>query len=245
MKKDIIVTIDFGNTKAKLIVFDLTNKSILYNKTYLQKDNIDIDKICLEFNTKNIIYCSVIEDNFFSLYKEQYNIFRFKKKVYYTNIKYNTKNTLGEDRIAAYIGAISLYKPPFLIIDIGTCIKYDYIDCNGFFIGGNISPGIELRNKSLNTFTYSLPLVEISTNFTENLLGKSTKNAIANGIINGVLYEIEGYIKYFKKINNNLKIIFTKEVPLQIRNLNLDNILFEPNIVLFGLREYYIKKILK
>ena len=79
---------------------------------------------------------------------------------------YNTPKTLGKDRIAAVAGAAYL-KPQsnLLVIDAGTAITYDFIDSNGYYHGGNIAPGIELRVISLHLFTGKLPWVEVKTEF--------------------------------------------------------------------------------
>ena len=76
---------------------------------------------------------------------------------------YKTPKTLGKDRLAAAIGAFTLYpKTNCLIIDVGTCMTYDFLDKKGIFEGGNIAPGIELRYRAMDEFTARLPLVKRS-----------------------------------------------------------------------------------
>ena len=74
---------------------------------------------------------------------------------------YKTPKTLGKDRLAGVAGAHHLY-PHLnnLVIDAGTCIKYDIIDHMGSYHGGNISPGIDLRFQAMHTFTAKLPLLK-------------------------------------------------------------------------------------
>lgn len=122
--------------------------------------------------------------------------------------KYSTPDTLGIDRMVLVSGASILYpQKNVLIIDAGTCITYDLITDTNEYYGGAISPGITIRYKSLNNYTAKLPLLEKET--PNSYLGNSTKNAIHSGIVNGVLYEIEGFISQYQVNFQDLTIILT------------------------------------
>ena len=122
--------------------------------------------------------------------------------------RYETKNSLGKDRIAAAVGAFHLYtKTNVLVIDAGTAITYDLINKNGEYLGGNISPGIDMRFKALNQFTDKLPLISQKEN--SKLFGTSTESAIRAGVQNGVVFEVDKAIDTFKEFYNNLKVIIT------------------------------------
>jgi len=109
-------------------------------------------------------------------------------------IAYKTPETLGPDRLAAVAEAYA-QKPghDLLVIDIGTAITYDIVTAEGIYLGGNISPGIGMRFKALNHFTGKLPLVSKTGERTE--IGYTTETAIREGVLQGVHYEIEGYIR--------------------------------------------------
>lgn len=125
----------------------------------------------------------------------------------FTN-NYATPATLGIDRLVLAAGAVLLYpKQNRLVIDAGTCITYDFINANDTYLGGAISPGITIRYKSLNNFTAKLPLLEKKE--TENFIGNSTENSIHSGIINGVCYEIDGFISRYSDKFQDLTIILT------------------------------------
>jgi len=94
-----------------------------------------------------------------------------------------------------------------LIIDAGTCITYDFVNSEDQYLGGAISPGIKIRYKSLNNYTSKLPLLSLSEEF--DIIGNSTKSAIHSGVINGVLFEIEGFISQYSLKNQDLTIILT------------------------------------
>jgi type III pantothenate kinase len=121
---------------------------------------------------------------------------------------YKTKNTLGKDRIAAVVGAFDLYpNQNILVIDAGTAITFDMINEKGQYLGGNISPGVEMRFKALNHFTNRLPLIE--SREWSKLYGTTTEEAILSGVLNGVVYEVDKTIDTFKEFYKNLKVIIT------------------------------------
>ncbi|HYQ58080.1 MAG TPA: type III pantothenate kinase [Draconibacterium sp.] len=121
---------------------------------------------------------------------------------------YQTKETLGKDRIAAVVGAYQLYpNSNVLVIDAGTAITYDLLTADGKYMGGNISPGLEMRYKALNHFTGMLPKIE-KGDFNK-LFGNTTEQAIRAGVQHGLVYEVDGTIASFKEFYNNLKVIIT------------------------------------
>ena len=121
---------------------------------------------------------------------------------------YETKESLGKDRIAAVVGSYDLYpNTNVLIIDAGTAITYDIINEKNEYLGGNISPGIEMRFKALNQFTDKLPQVQLGE--LNKLYGTTTEKAIRAGVQNGVVYEVDKAIDTFKEFYNNLKVIIT------------------------------------
>lgn len=123
-------------------------------------------------------------------------------------IGYATPETLGFDRIANCVGGISLFAGrPLLVIDSGTAITYNYVDENGVFIGGNIAPGMEMRFRGLHQFTARLPYVEPRDQY--GGIGLTTETAIRNGVMEGILFEVKGYIARFRDDHVNPKIIVT------------------------------------
>lgn len=122
---------------------------------------------------------------------------------------YRTPDTLGCDRLAAAVGANALYPATnVMIADFGTAITVDMVSAAGEFLGGNISPGAMTRFRALHDYTCSLPLRTLRQEETE-LLGRDTFSAIESGVINGIVYEIEGYIGRLSAQYPDLRIIFT------------------------------------
>ena len=123
--------------------------------------------------------------------------------------RYRTPETLGYDRIAAAVGAYTIYpETNVLVIDAGTAITYDIVTSEGEFIGGNISPGLEIRFKSLNKYTTRLPHLE-RPDEKPPLVGSSTKEAIQSGIVNGLLFEMDGFIETISQEYPQLQVVLT------------------------------------
>ncbi len=121
---------------------------------------------------------------------------------------YNTKETLGKDRIAAVVGAFDLNpNTNVLVIDAGTAITYDLLTADGKYLGGNIAPGLEMRFKALHQFTGRLPKVDKADY--NKLFGTTTEEAIRAGVQNGTVYEVDTTISAFKDFYRNLKVIIT------------------------------------
>ena len=129
-------------------------------------------------------------------------------KEYPIKIGYTNPEQLGIDRIANCVGATSLFPGRnLLVIDSGTCITYNYVSFDGVFLGGNISPGVELRFRSLNQHTEKLPYVAPSENY--GGIGKTTEEAIRNGVMDGVLFEVEQTIQCFIAEYPDYQIVIT------------------------------------
>lgn len=122
--------------------------------------------------------------------------------------RYRSPKTLGADRLAAAVGARSLkLGKDLLIIDAGTCITYEVIDAKGNYWGGNIAPGMQMRLRALNEFTAKLPLVSAEGNVPG--MGYDTETAIRSGVLRGMKYEIEGYIRSMRSKYPKLLVFLT------------------------------------
>lgn len=238
--------IDIGNTKTKVALFSnnkiISSKSVVFDKILNNLPNK---------NNLNVIISSVknLDSDFIdSIIKKYKNVILLdcKTKIPLVN-KYSTPETLGFDRIAAAVGA-SYLKPNsnIIIIDAGTALTIDFVNNKNEYLGGNISPGIEMRFKALNSFTEKLPLIEKSTRL--SLIGNSTETAIRNGVINGIIYEIEGTIKRLEEDFTKINTFLTGGDTFFFDKLFKNNIFADSNLVLIGLNrilEYniYDKKI--
>ena len=120
---------------------------------------------------------------------------------------YLSPETLGVDRLAAAVGAVEVMGcRDCLIVDFGTAITIDLVE-GGVFRGGNISPGVRTRFRALHDYTSRLPLCQATDEVLT--LGRTTLEAIEQGVMEGITHEIEGYIRAFSLQNEKLMLIFT------------------------------------
>ncbi len=149
---------------------------------------------------------------------------------------YGTPKTLGVDRIAVAVAANYLYpRNNCLIVDVGTCITYDLIDESGAYQGGGISPGVEMRLKAMHKFTSKLPVV--ASHGKPELIGKTTKECMLSGAINGTIAEINGIIGQYHQFYDNLTILFCGGGAIFFESKIKDHIFAIPNLVLIGLNQ--------
>ena len=206
------LAIDIGNTLAKLAVID-DGQVVDFQKTE-KIDSAFVEKI-LEENPE-IEAAIIVSTGEYETAWEQMLEKRMKRFIRFgaeTPIPiengYATPQTLGLDRLAAAVAANALYpNSNVLIVDFGTAITVDFVSAEGRFVGGNISPGAATRFRALHHFTKRLPLCELDED-SVRLLGNSTQTAIESGVVNGIVYEIEGYSRDLQQRYNNLRIIFT------------------------------------
>ncbi|MDA8558210.1 type III pantothenate kinase [Flavobacteriaceae bacterium] len=203
------LVVDIGNSSLKVAIFDkklMTSKFIYTNQSLnifsdLFKNNV-IDN-CLISNV------STIDKNILDFLKINSNLFSINESINLPFINlYKTKNTLGHDRIALVsAAAIDFPDQNTLIIDTGTCITYDFKNSENEYLGGGISPGIQMRFKSLNSQTSKLPLSTINLDY--KLIGDDTNSSINSGVVYGVISEINGIINQYQERFKNIKIILT------------------------------------
>jgi type III pantothenate kinase len=205
------LVIDIGNSRTKIalfnehdLMFNVPVEHLTVNHVRMLKDEHPQLTQAILSSTKPV------DDELIQFLSGQFDF--FTELTHETDIPienlYETPETLGKDRLAAAIGANELFPDQnLLIIDAGTAITYDLVSEKNQFIGGNISPGLQMRYKALNHFTGKLPLVTQSDDF--QLIGKNTIEAIRSGVQNGMLYEIAQTIESFNRNYQNLQIIMT------------------------------------
>lgn len=148
---------------------------------------------------------------------------------------YGSPATLGLDRIAAAIGGWQLAGTgPILVIDLGSCITFEFISQDNCYLGGAISPGLSMRAKSMNALTAKLPLVKL-TEKPKNRIGDNTITCMQIGIWYGVEYELTGQIQAYQKEYPKIKVFVCGGDAQSFVSLVKDHIFVVPNLVLHGL----------
>ena len=121
---------------------------------------------------------------------------------------YRTPETLGADRWAAVVGAAKLLPATdLMVVDVGTCITYDYVSAEGTYQGGNISLGLGMRLRALHEQTARLPLVGVAGE--APAVGHDTPTAIRSGVLQGMACEIEGYVQRFQRLHPEGRVFLT------------------------------------
>jgi type III pantothenate kinase len=229
------LVIDIGNSGTKVAFFRNDIKTVI--SRYEKVTGTILKKILSENNFERAILSSVkdIPGYVVKILTEEIHylhILSYKSRFPFS-IEYKTPQTLGTDRLAAVAGAFKLFPGSgFLIIDAGSALTFDYFD-GSKYLGGNISPGIDMRFKALNKFTGKLPRVFLADEFSSP--GNSTSDAIIAGVVTGVIYEINEYIRTFEQKNKNLKIILTGGDGNYIKERIPDKCIYSPDIVAEGL----------
>jgi type III pantothenate kinase len=159
---------------------------------------------------------------------------------------YRTPETLGKDRLAAVVGAYALFpKKNVLVMDTGTALTFDFLDSDGNYLGGNISPGLQMRFRALHEQTKKLPLLKYSSELSLNTIGNDTTTAITAGVQNGIIFEVQYYVKYFRQ-NNPEGVVVMTGGDINFFADNLKSIIFaEPNLVHIGLEQVALFNLFK
>jgi type III pantothenate kinase len=234
--------IDAGNTRVKYAIFGGETGELLHLERLSDLNREKISALCLTWGVKNAIISTVREerpdlDLIFAELSGLRLILEADTPCPIENL-YASPATLGKDRLAAVVGAAAILPNlDVLVIDAGTCIKYDAIDSAGRYFGGSISLGLEMRFAALSHFTARLPLLSPSG---ENLdlVGTDTQAAMRTGVELGLKYEVEGFIAaYRQKYGAELRVIFTGGNLSFFENM-LNNCIFaQPNLLLLGLHQ--------
>ena len=204
------LTIDVGNTRVKAAVFE-DDKLLLVEVFMLDEIITEIKKIVESYAVQEAIIANVssISEKLLNNINKIVPLTRVSSTMQlpFTN-NYATPHTLGLDRLALVFGAVLEHENQnTLIIDAGTCITYDFVSKEKEYFGGAISPGIQMRYKSLNHYTSKLPLLD--SQIPNYFIGDSTEESIHSGVVNGVVQEIEGIISQYKNKYSDLTVVLT------------------------------------
>jgi type III pantothenate kinase len=228
--------LDLGNTLCKVALF---KGDELIETSFFEKLDLQILQNYVEKKPgiKAAITSSVINqsDEINNFLKSNFDFIDLSKetRIPIKNL-YKTPDSLGKDRIANAVGANFLSRDKnVLVIDAGTCIKYDFVSKENEYLGGGISPGIEIRFKSLNTFTDKLPLVSFQP--FEKLIGETTTESILSGVINGCISEVKEMIKKYQEQFPDVETVLTGGYSKFFEKLLKNTIFADPFLTLKGL----------
>ena len=205
----ITLCFDFGNTRLKAALF--ANHELI-EEIILQDDKEEtITELLQQYKPAKSILSSVINHNeAIEILLESQT--QFHKISHLTQINFTTPvgkpETIGTDRLALMSAAVHFYPGKNnLIIGLGSCITYNFINQYNQFLGGSITPGMDMRFKSMHDYTAKLPLVTVDWNFP--LIGYDTKTNLQSGVLIGITSEIEGFIQKYVEKYSNFNVVLT------------------------------------
>ena len=226
---------DFGNTRLKVACFQEVK---LTEVITIDTDNAEtIEQLLEKYNPQKTILSSVINHN-----PEIENQLAAKTKFHKLNhlsklpftAPVGKPETIGADRLALAAAAVYFFpKQHNLVIGMGSCVTYNFINASHEFLGGGISPGMEMRMKALNQFTAKLPVVKPDGNVP--LIGYDTSTNILSGVVLGMANEIDGFINAYKQRYGNFNAHLTGGDLLYLAPHLKNQIFADPELIFKGL----------
>ncbi|MBS1566956.1 MAG: type III pantothenate kinase [Bacteroidetes bacterium] len=205
----VTICFDFGNTRRKYAIFNGNIQQV--TGSIPDDEPATLEALLDEFRPQRSILSSVIVHNpaIEDLLAARTD---FHKLSHLTKLPFTTPvgkpETIGADRLALCAAAVLLFpQKNNLVVALGTCITYNFINTFHEFLGGGISPGMDMRFKSLNTFTAFLPVVKEDWNFP--LAGYDTRTNILSGVLLGMAKEIDGFIDAYEERYSNFNVLLT------------------------------------
>ncbi|MAY84129.1 MAG: pantothenate kinase [Flavobacteriales bacterium] len=235
------LSIDVGNTRTKVGEFKgsklvkvhhFTNEEVLKNRMML--DEMELKGLIISsVNSKVSDYLDLKDRSYPCITLDQNTPLPLK-------LKYQSPETLGKDRMAIAVACKALYpEKDVLGIDMGTCITYDLVTENGEYLGGAISPGIQMRFNAMNSGTASLPLIKWDPISVKNLknIGTTTTTSMISGVVNGIKAEVLSFIEDYSQNRDDLKVVLSGGDAEFFEKELKNGIFADPNLVLKGLNE--------
>ena len=226
---------DFGNTRKKVAVFrkDRIDEIIVLNDDSLAT----IDFLVNKYQPQKSILSSVIDHNP-QVDERLSGVTKFHRLNHLTRIGFTTPvgkpETIGADRLALCAAAVHFYPSMNnLVIGMGTCVTYNFINKYHEFLGGAISPGMEMRLKAMHQFTARLPLVPADSNVP--LIGYDTNTNLLSGAVIGLAKEIDGFIDAYSDRYGNFNVLLTGGDLVHLAPHLKNKIFADPDLIFKGL----------
>ena len=205
------LVIDIGNTQTKIALFDAGEiVQTIFTKSFDGDQFYNLQRIYPGISNAILSSVGEIAPGLSDILKRECQLFlefNHQTPIPIEN-HYESKTTLGLDRLAAAVGAVSIFPgKEILVIDAGSAITFDLIDRHNHFLGGNISPGLAMRFRSLHQFTSKLPEIVAADQYPE--FGRSTEEAIRAGVQKGMIFEIDGMIGQIREEWPDCEVILT------------------------------------
>lgn len=227
---------DLGNTLRKYAVFD--GDCMVFLQSVSDGDAKILNLIFEKYRPDSGIVSSVVQLNeqYTQLFPGDFKLLNMSADLRLPLInRYASPQTLGSDRLAAAVAAYSKFPGEnVLVVDAGTCIKYDMVHRTGEYLGGAISLGVNMRFSALHTFTGKLPLIK--SGIISGIVGTDTRTSILSGVMNGATAEIDGMIGYYSEKFPGLRVVMSGGDAGYFAGKLKNRIFAVENVVLIGLK---------
>ncbi len=251
---NLLLAIDVGNTHVVLGLFD--GRELIHNwrlTTSVSRTAdeawIVINSLCQSKDIKTdrisgVAIGSVVPDLtsvFTDMASHNFDIIPYEVRADTTpslKIHYRDPTAVGSDRICNAVAGYEKYGGPLIVVDFGTATTFDIVNDEGEYLGGVITPGIELAQKILHQRAARLTKVQLV--FPPKVIGNTTESSIQAGLLYGAVDKMEGLcLRIWKELGQTGKIIATGGLsPLIARHTGIIDAV-EPFLVLEGLRILY------
>jgi len=240
-----ILAVDAGNTRVKAAVFE-NNRQVFSAAFQIVDLRKNIENILQDFPKIDVLVGSSV----INLEQSVFDFIKNRVKIEWISASYSfpfenfyqTPHTLGIDRQILASGAVLRFPAQNrLVIDAGSCITYDFITENNEYLGGAISLGLQMRYRALSEFTDKLPLLTVQN--PNHFIGNTTQESIHSGVVNGLVHEIEGFLKEYESLYSNFTIILTGGDAVFLAKRLKNTIFANSNFLLESLHDTYQYKI--
>ncbi len=227
--------IDFGNTRQKAGLFSGNKLTQIF---FLEEPLLQsVEQLVGKYKPVNTILSSVInhsaEVETYLRGHTSFHLLSPSSKIPFTT-PVGKPETIGADRLALCAAAARLFpNQNNLIIGLGTAVTYNFLNIKNEFLGGGISPGMQMRMKALNSYTAKLPIADPDWNVP--LVGYDTKSNIQSGVVLGLAHEIDGFIEAYRNKYRAFNVLLTGGDLVHLAP-HLKNLIFaDPDLLFKGL----------
>jgi len=225
-------TIDIGNTGIKIALFQ--NQQMAWCKHIADLSPEQLEQLMEAHQVKHVIASNVSARSMSAFMQVKgFVLLSPNLKMPFENL-YASPETLGADRMALAAASQFFQKGKnCMVFDAGTCLTMDLVNNQGQYLGGFISPGLQMRLNSMHQFTGKLP--QLTAVMPEHLIGNTTAACMQSGAYHGMIAEIEQSIQQLKTQFTNLQVILCGG-NAELLSKQLKSPLFvEKNLLMYGL----------
>ena len=154
------------------------------------------------------------------------------------NIRIENPNQLGADLVVGAVAALKLYKPPLVVVDMGTATTLIVLDENGTLVGGAICPGVQMSLNALTENTALLPGIQLDK--PKRAIGRNTVDCMRSGIMYGTADMRDGLIDRMRKeLGKEVTVVCTGGLARFVTPLCKNPMHYEKDLLTQGLLHLY------